>query len=144
MSRYGMGNAELLRSATVEAARAMREEDEFGTVEAGKRADLLVLSANPLEDPANLKSIRGVVVRGIWLPRERLDNALAEIDRVYNAADVERWVDPHPEDLERLVERMTSLEEAGYVFKIHQLEYLHDLLEARGRDDLAAGIAALI
>ena len=43
--------------------------DTFGTIEAGKRADLLLLDANPLDDIGNVRRIGGVMVRGRWLPR---------------------------------------------------------------------------
>lgn len=46
----GLGAAEVLRGATVTAARLLKQEDVLGRVEAGFAADLLVLNENPLED----------------------------------------------------------------------------------------------
>jgi imidazolonepropionase-like amidohydrolase len=51
---------------------------DTGTVAAGKRADLMLLDANPLEDIRNSSKIAGVVVNGRWIPR-------AEIDKMLNA-----------------------------------------------------------
>ena len=44
----------------------------FGTVAVGQRADLLLLPGNPLEDVGQADRALGVMVRGQWLPRERL------------------------------------------------------------------------
>jgi imidazolonepropionase-like amidohydrolase len=59
----------------------------FGTVEVGKRADLMLVEANPLEDPARLKSPRGVMLRGRWLPRAELDSLLEGLVRAAAACD---------------------------------------------------------
>jgi imidazolonepropionase-like amidohydrolase len=56
---------EAIRSATFENARAIGLADR-GLVAPGKRADLLLLSANPAADIANVKRVAGVVARGVW------------------------------------------------------------------------------
>jgi imidazolonepropionase-like amidohydrolase len=60
----GLTPAEAIATATVAPARAMRMEKEFGTIEAGKRADLLVLDANPLTNISNIRRGRWVVANG--------------------------------------------------------------------------------
>lgn len=75
----GLTPAEALAAATREAARFLGRLDELGTVEVGKRADLLLLDADPLEDVANVRRIAGVVVRGDWLPAGRLEAMLADL-----------------------------------------------------------------
>ncbi|MDX6751220.1 amidohydrolase [Geminicoccaceae bacterium 1502E] len=47
-----------LRAHTIDAAWQVFLEDEIGSIEPGKRADLVILDRNPLEDPAGLKDIR--------------------------------------------------------------------------------------
>lgn len=47
---YGMTPAEALATATINAASALGLQDELGTLEAGKIADVLALDGNPLED----------------------------------------------------------------------------------------------
>lgn len=61
-----------LAAATRDAARFFGDLEEWGTVEPGKRADLLLLDANPLESVENAREPSGVMVRGQWLPREEL------------------------------------------------------------------------
>ena len=46
----GMSNREIIQAATLRAAEAMGLEDDLGSIEAGKRADLVVLKADPLQD----------------------------------------------------------------------------------------------
>jgi len=46
----GMSNGEIIQAATLRAAEAMGLEDELGSITAGKRADLILLSADPLQD----------------------------------------------------------------------------------------------
>ena len=65
--------------ALVAATRAPAEslqDPTFGTVEAGKRADLVLLNANPLVDIEASKAIAGVMVRGRWLPDWELASML--------------------------------------------------------------------
>ncbi|HYO13725.1 MAG TPA: amidohydrolase family protein [Thermoanaerobaculia bacterium] len=59
-----------LAAATREAGRFLGKD--FGTVEPGRRADLLLLEANPLEDVAVLARRAGVMVRGRWMPEADL------------------------------------------------------------------------
>ena len=53
-----------LQSATIEAARAMRLDGELGTIERGKRADLAVLDANPLDAIRNIRTVRWTIADG--------------------------------------------------------------------------------
>jgi len=54
----------ILRMATFDAARALKREREFGSIAPGLRADLLLLSRNPLESIENTRAIETVVQRG--------------------------------------------------------------------------------
>ena len=61
----GLTPAEVLRIATVEAARFLEAEDEFGRIQPGLRADLLLVSENPLDDLGTLRRPEVVVARGV-------------------------------------------------------------------------------
>ncbi|HLT34820.1 MAG TPA: amidohydrolase family protein, partial [Enhygromyxa sp.] len=74
----GMTAHEALRAATGDAALALDRADTFGTVEVGKRADLVLLGADPIADITNTRTIEGVMLRGRWMPRAELDALLAE------------------------------------------------------------------
>ena len=51
MSQYGLGPFRAIQAATTEAARLLGLADEVGTLEAGKQADLIAISGDPLADP---------------------------------------------------------------------------------------------
>jgi imidazolonepropionase-like amidohydrolase len=72
----GLTPREALAAATHEAARFAGDLGTWGTVEPGKRADLLLVVGNPLEDVANAARLAGVVARGRWFPREALTRML--------------------------------------------------------------------
>ena len=65
-----------LQSGTVNAARYFGTDADTGSVAAGKRADLLLLDANPLADIANSTRIAGVMIAGRWMDRRALDDRL--------------------------------------------------------------------
>jgi imidazolonepropionase-like amidohydrolase len=77
----GLTPYEAIRTGTRAAAEFLNEVDEFGTVGAGLRADLILVERNPLEDVSHMKKIAGVMVRGRWIPKkeiqERLDREAA-------------------------------------------------------------------
>ncbi len=64
MAEAGLTPEQILRSATGVAADCLGRDD-IGTLEAERRADFIILGANPLEDVANMRSIEGVWVRGV-------------------------------------------------------------------------------
>jgi len=78
----GVSEYDALVMGTVNVARYFDALDEFGTVEEGKVADLVLLEANPLADIANVADRAGVMVRGRWLGeaeiQERLEMIAAE------------------------------------------------------------------
>ena len=75
----GLTPHEALRAATVTPARFLHKETEFGRIAAGHRADVLMVSQNPLDDISHLRAPIGVMVRGEWWPRDRLDQMLASL-----------------------------------------------------------------
>lgn len=133
MQENGLSPPEALRTATVNAAAAMGRSAEFGSIEPGKRADMVLLSANPLIDSKNLSQIRTVIVRGIVLDRKDLDEIGKSIRAIY---------DPQPRpsmpttatrpDIQGMISRMTVLHERGFVFRKHIIVFLAQLLREEG------------
>lgn len=79
----GLSPFESLRAGTSGAAEFMRASSEWGTVAVGRRADLVLVGGNPLENVANAKWILGVMVRGVWLPKSEIEKTLIELGQKY-------------------------------------------------------------
>lgn len=79
MVAAGMTPRQILHSATRAVGEHLKASDNFGTVTAGARADLLLLESNPLDDIGALARRAGVMVRGRWMPEAEIQRGLAEI-----------------------------------------------------------------
>jgi hypothetical protein len=75
----GLSNKEALAAATRVPATWMGVLADRGTIEIGKRADLVLLNADPLLAIGNTRKIAGVMINGRWLPRRALDRMLAAV-----------------------------------------------------------------
>ena len=67
----GMTPLEAIQSATIVPARAMGLDRDSGTVEVGKRADLILVDGDPLQDIKALRRVTRVIANG------RVDDAVA-------------------------------------------------------------------
>lgn len=82
----GLSPREALAVATREAARFVGQDSLWGSIAVGKRADLLLLQADPLADIGATRRIAGLVTQGRWLSPERLGEMRAEVERVAAAS----------------------------------------------------------
>jgi imidazolonepropionase-like amidohydrolase len=71
--KSGFTPIEAIQSATLRAAQFMQQEKDLGTVEAGKRADLVLLNRDPSKDIANIVAIEAVIYRGDYMDRAALE-----------------------------------------------------------------------
>lgn len=104
MAASALGPLGALEVASLHAARYLGLEEEIGSVEAGKLADLLVLDRDPLEDIRNTRAIRWVVLEGLVRDAETLDEVWPEAtpfgprdwsqDEMHRSEPVE--IDPFP------------------------------------------------
>ncbi len=76
----GMTPLEAIQSATIVSARAMKLDRDSGTIETGKRADLILVDGDPLVNISDLRKVKRVVANG----------------RLYDAAALWRSVGFHP------------------------------------------------
>jgi imidazolonepropionase-like amidohydrolase len=81
----GFTPLEALQTATLNPAKFLGLEDQLGTIERGKLADLLLLDANPLDDIGNTQKIAGVVANGRYFSRADLDKMLADVEKAAKA-----------------------------------------------------------
>ena len=88
LSWGGAGRTEYARvdSEGIHFETATTVEIDFGRIAVGKRADLVLLGANPLDDIRNTTLIEGVVLRGRWIQRDELDAILERSAEVLSDA----------------------------------------------------------
>jgi imidazolonepropionase-like amidohydrolase len=79
MVACGFTPFEVLQSGTRSVAEYFGTLSETGTVEKGKRADLILLDANPLQDVKNVARRAGVMVNGRWIPETEIQHRLEKL-----------------------------------------------------------------
>jgi imidazolonepropionase-like amidohydrolase len=67
LAEAGLTPMDIIVAATRNAAMALKQQDETGTIAPGKEANLLLLRANPLEDVRNLAKVERKMLRGEWV-----------------------------------------------------------------------------
>jgi imidazolonepropionase-like amidohydrolase len=75
----GLTPYEALRTSTTIPYEYLGEASEAGTIEVGKRSDLLLVDGNPLEDISAASKIAGVMMRGRWIGKEDIDKKMRQI-----------------------------------------------------------------
>ncbi|HEV8051861.1 MAG TPA: amidohydrolase family protein [Parachlamydiaceae bacterium] len=73
LTKSGLSNLKALQSATIIPAEFAQMEKDYGTVENGKIADLIILNKNPLENITNSKTINGVILNGIYYDVDKIE-----------------------------------------------------------------------
>ncbi len=73
LKQAGLSNFEVLKAATINAAQALKIDSDYGSVEIGKIADLIIVSQNPLNNIKVLKTPYAVVKNGQWLNKAQLE-----------------------------------------------------------------------
>ena len=76
MVQAGLTPFQALQTGTVNVGKYFGTESSTGTVAAGKRADLILLDANPVENIDNSTKIAGVMIDGRWMAREEIQKRL--------------------------------------------------------------------
>ena len=79
MADAGMSAYEIVKSGTTNVGEYFKSKDDFGTISVGKRADLILVDANPLQNVGNMEKQSGVMIRGRWMPQSDIEKRLAQI-----------------------------------------------------------------
>jgi imidazolonepropionase-like amidohydrolase len=105
MQQTGLTRWQILQSSTINGARCVGKEKEFGSIQTGKLADLLLLNANPLDSLSNLRKIDVVINKGKILEPDSLVaetpfNLVQRQLNAYNGHDLEAFLEPYADDVE--------------------------------------------
>jgi len=79
----GVPPYDVLRAATVMAARFLKRSASAGTINEGKNAQFVLLNKNPLLDIRNTRAITGVMLKGQWFDKTQLDKMLEQTEEAY-------------------------------------------------------------
>ena len=105
MQAAGLTTWQLLEASTINGAKAMGQEKEWGSIAQNKLANMLLLSANPLDSLSNWRKVEWVMNRGAMFHPDSLIT-ITPVDLVqqqlnaYNAHDLEAFLTPYAEDVE--------------------------------------------
>jgi imidazolonepropionase-like amidohydrolase len=108
MKQAGLSNAAILKAATINAAKGFGKQDEVGSIEKGKLANILVLTKNPLEDLNAINNAEYIINRGTFIKKDTLLKLTPEILaqqqlNAYNAKDIDAFVAPYSDSVELYV-----------------------------------------
>ncbi len=105
MQAAGLNTWQLLEASTINGAKAMGQEKQWGSIAKNKLANMLLLSANPLDSLSNWRKMEWVMNRGVLFHPDSLVR-LSPVDLVqqqlnaYNAHDLEAFLEPYANDVE--------------------------------------------
>jgi len=105
MQKSGMTNWQIIQASTVNGAKVLSKENEFGTITIGKKANLILLDNNPIENLENISKIHRVINRGIiFNPADLIvetPETLAQRQlNAYNVRNIDAFLEPYAEDVE--------------------------------------------
>lgn len=86
----GLSNYAVLEAATKNPSMFFGTLEKVGTIEKGKRADLILLDANPLENIEHTEKRSGVMLKGKYYTQAEMDKWLAEIAPRISASMIEK------------------------------------------------------
>ena len=105
MKKSGMNNWQILQASTINGAKILNKESEFGSVAIGKKANLILLDSNPVEDLENITKINRVINKGkVFSPMDLVmdlpeDLAQRQLN-AYNFRNIEAFLEPYADDVE--------------------------------------------
>jgi imidazolonepropionase-like amidohydrolase len=105
MSESGMSNWQIIRASTINGAKVLDKEHEFGTVAVGKKANLILLDANPIDTIENVTKLNLVINNGkTFNPNELIKDSPEDLAQrqlnAYNLRNIDAFLEPYDDDVE--------------------------------------------
>ena len=83
MSKAGMSNYEILKTGTVNPAKYMNQEGQWGVLKPGAAAEFVLVQKNPLEDLTTMQKPQAIMIQGKFIQRDELQLQLNLIRQKY-------------------------------------------------------------
>lgn len=136
MQKSGMSNWQIIQASTINGAKVLNKENEFGTIRIGKKANLILLDNNPIESLDNITKINRVINRGVVFNPADLINetpgALAQRQlNAYNIRNIDAFLEPYADDVEiynypdKLISKGKEQMRANYSKRFESTPNLH-------------------
>jgi len=105
MKKSGMSNWQIIEASTINGAKILNKEAEFGSIDIDKKANLILLNANPIDDINNITLIDKVINNGVVLdPNSILKETPAALAQrqlnAYNLRNIDAFLEPYADDVE--------------------------------------------
>lgn len=105
MQQSGMSNWQILQASTINGAKVLNKENEFGSISVGKKANLVLLNGNPIENLENVIKIEKVFNNGNVIEPNSLVKDTPEVLaqrqlNAYNQRNIEAFLEPYADDVE--------------------------------------------
>jgi hypothetical protein len=104
MKQAGLTNMEIIRSATINAAKGFGKDKEYGSIEKGKMADLILLDKDPVQDITALDNINTVIRLGVPMQPKDLITITPEVLaqqqlNAYNHRNIDAFLEPYADSV---------------------------------------------
>lgn len=105
MQQSGMNNWQILAASTLNGAKVLGKQNELGSVNVGKKANLVLLDANPIDNIENVTKINRIINKGVvFNPDELLNDAPEDLAQrqlnAYNFRNIDAFLEPYADDVE--------------------------------------------
>lgn len=105
MQKSGMSNWQIIQASTINGAKILNKENEWGSIAVGKKADLVLLHDNPVDNIENTSKIYRVINRGVVFDPDTLvaETPVALVQRqlnAYNFRNIDAFLEPYADDVE--------------------------------------------
>jgi imidazolonepropionase-like amidohydrolase len=136
MHTAGMSNWQIIQASTINGAKFLNKENEFGSIAVGKKANLILLNANPIDSIENLTKIYRVINKGMALNPDTLVTETPEalVQRqlnAYNFRNIDAFLDTYADDVElytypdKLVSKGKEAMRKSYALMFANIPNLH-------------------
>jgi len=115
LGEAGFAVDDILQIATLNGAKAMRIDDQYGSIKKGKIADLIIFDKNPFEDYKNFLSQKIIIKNGkIFKPKKDLTNDMLKVVTNAGIDKAFEWYDKIKESEDYYPFHEIQLNEVGY------------------------------